>query len=153
MSDSRQAALSLSTKAKFVHVCTNGGEGTPDIRVVFNLKRRARNGALPKAFASISDGFSTYIGTNASSRKTAQAMADPRCALYYEDSKSFEGLALYGRLEAVEDRAVKAALWKKGWEMYYKGGLDGGDFQVFRFDPERGRYYHGLHVAEFEAAP
>lgn len=146
-----RASADLSTRAKFVHLATNSGDGTPDIRVVFNLKRRARGGSLPKAFAGLAAGFGTYLGTNASSRKTAQLLADPRCALYYEDTKRFEGLTLYGRLEAVADRAVKAALWKKGWEMYYPGGLDGGDFQVFRFTPERGRYYHGLRVEEFEA--
>ncbi|PKL23075.1 MAG: hypothetical protein CVV47_16330 [Spirochaetae bacterium HGW-Spirochaetae-3] len=151
MDTAREAALALSVTAKFVHISTNGGDGTPDIRVVFNLKRRTRTGALPKAFATLEDGFTTYIGTNASSRKTAQALADPRCALYYENTRSFQGLTVYGRLESVEDRAVKSALWKKGWEMYYAGGLDGGDFQVFRFVPERARYYHGLATAELEA--
>ncbi len=149
--NAEQAARALTARTKFVHICTNGGDGTPDIRVVFNLKRRNRGGRLPIAFESMADGFATYIGTNKSSLKTAQALADPRCALYYEDTKYFEGLALYGRLESVEERPVKAALWKKGWEMYYPGGIDGGDFQVFRFIPERGRYYHGLNVAEFKA--
>jgi len=145
------AALALSTKAKFVDLCTVGSDGAPDARAVFNLKRRTRAGSLPKAFAAMGDGFSTYIGTNASSRKTAQALADPRCALYYADTRSFEGLTLYGRLEPVTDGETKAAIWKPGWETYYPGGIDGGDFQVFRFVPERGRYYKGLAVAEFEA--
>jgi general stress protein 26 len=151
MDPSRKAALGLSVTARFVHVCTNGGDGTPDVRVVFNLKKKARGGSLPKAFAAMADDFSTYIGTNASSRKTAQALADPRCALYYEDTRGFRGLTVYGRLEPVTDRAVKAALWKKGWDMYYPGGLDGGDFQVFRFAPDRARYYHGLKTADLEA--
>ena len=149
MDEAVRASLDLSTRSKFVHVALNGGEGMPDIRVVFNLKRRSRRGVLPKAFAAMSEGFSTYIGTNKSSRKTAQALADPRCALYYEDTLRYQGLALYGQLESVEDRAIKASLWKKGWDLYYAGGLDGGDFQVFRFVPECARYYHGLRVSEF----
>ncbi|HCM25700.1 MAG: hypothetical protein A2Z99_03155 [Treponema sp. GWB1_62_6] len=151
MQEAEIAACELSTRTKFVHLALNGGDGTPDIRVLFNLKRRARGKALPKPFSAMAGGFATYLGTNKSSRKTAQALADPRCALYYEDTRDFEGLTLYGRLEPVEDRAEKAALWKKGWEMYYPGGIDGGDFQVFRFVPNRGRYYHGLQVVEFEA--
>lgn len=118
---------------------------------MFNLKRRSRSGSLPKAFSGMGDGFSSLLGTNASSRKTAQLLADPRCSLYYEDARTFEGLCVYGRAEPVESRAVKATLWRKGWEMYYPGGLDGGDFQVFRFTSERARYYHGLRVVEFEA--
>ncbi len=151
MEEAVRASLELSTRVKFVRIALNGGDGTPDIRVVFNLKRRSKTGTLPKAFAPMAEGFATYIGTNKSSRKTAQALADPRCALYYEDTVRYQGLTLYGALESVEDRAVKAKLWKKGWEMYYPGGLDGGDFQVFRFVPVRGRYYHGLHVQEFAA--
>lgn len=151
MSSALEAAFALSTRAKFVHLATNDVSGTPDIRVVFNLKRRSRGGALPPAFRALGGGFITYIGTNASSRKTAQLLADPRCALYYEDTRSFEGLALYGSLLSVTDQEVKASLWKKGWEMYYPGGLEGGDFQVFRFLPDRGRYYHGLRVEDFEA--
>jgi general stress protein 26 len=151
MEDAVRASLELATRVKFVHLALNGGDGTPDIRVVFNLKKRSRTGGLPKAFAPMADGFSTYIGTNKSSRKTAQAFADPRCALYYEDTVRYQGLTLYGTLESVEDRTVKAALWKIEWDMYYPGGLDGGDFQVFRFIPERGRYYHGLRVEEFAA--
>jgi general stress protein 26 len=151
MDQMRAAALALSTKAKFVHVCTNGGDGMPDVRIVFNLKRRSRMGTLPRAFAAMEGGFATYIGTNASSKKTAQALADPRCALYYENTVTFEGLSVYGRLESVDDKAVKATLWKRGWERYYPGGIDGGDFQVFRFVPERARYYHGLKVTELEA--
>jgi general stress protein 26 len=153
MDQARAEALALSTKAKFVHVCTNGGDGTPDVRIVFNLKRKSRAGSLPKAFSAMKDGFATYIGTNASSRKTAQALADPRCAIYYEDTVTFQGLTVYGRLEPVDDGAERAALWKKGWEVYYEGGLGGGDFQVFRFVPARARYYRGLKVTEFSELP
>ena len=151
MANVKQAAFALSTKSKFIHLCTNSGKGTPDVRVMFNLKRRSRGGGLPKAFEKMEDGFSTYLCTNVRSLKRAQALADPRCAVYYEDTKNFEGLTVYGTLEPVEDQAIRTALWKKGWEMYYRGGIDGGDFQVFRFAPERGRYYHGLSVDEFEA--
>jgi len=151
MQKERAAALDLSTRAKFIHLATNGPNGTPDIRVMFNLKSRTRGGALPKAFVSMATNFSTLLCTNVHSNKTSQALADPNCALYFENTKNFEGLAVYGKLEPVEDRAIKAALWKKGWEMYYHGGIEGGDFQVFRFMPERGRYYHGLQVTEFEA--
>lgn len=150
MIEEQKAAYALSVKTRFVRLATNSGDGWPDVRVLFNLKRRGRTGRLPAAFAPLEGGFATYLGTNASSRKTAQALADPRATLYYEDDLRFEGLAVYGTLAAVEDRGVKAAIWKKGWEMYYPGGLDGGDFQVFRFEPARARYYHGLKVHEFD---
>ncbi len=151
MNKEKDAALALSIRAKFVRLATNGMDGTPDIRVMFNLKKATRLGSLPKAFIGMEYGFATYLGTNASSRKTAEGLADPRCALYYEDTRTFEGLCVYGRLESVDDRSVKASLWKPSWGVYYPGGLDGGDFQVFRFVPGRARYYHSLKVTEFDA--
>jgi general stress protein 26 len=96
--------------------------------------------------------FMNYMGTNTSSRKVAQLRKDPRSCLYYVNSTSFEGLTVTGLLEEVLDREVKAALWMPSWEQYYSGGIDGGDYSIFRFVPEHARYYHGLEVAEFECA-
>ncbi len=145
------AAFALTRRAKFVNVATNGDGGYPENRVMFNLlKMRSR--AVNRGPARLPDGFASWLATNTSSRKVAQVRRDPRVCLYYSDLSAFEGIAVFGRLAEVQDRAVKAALWMKKWEMYYKGGIDGGDFTVFRLVPERGRYYHGLQVVDFDAS-
>lgn len=144
------AAFALSRRTKFVYVTTNDASGYPQTRVMFNLLR-VRSRPIAKGPAQLPRGFSSWLGTNTSSTKVAQARRDPRACLYYSDNAKFEGLTLTGRLEEVSDRAVKGALWMKGWEIYYAGGLDGGDFTVLRFVPERGRYYHGMRVVEFDA--
>ncbi len=146
-----RAAFALSRRAKFVCVTTNGTGGYPNTRVMYNLlKIRAK--AVAKGPAHLPDGFSSWLGTNTSSVKVAEARRNPRVCLYYSDNRKFEGLTLTGRLEEVQDRQIKSALWMKGWEIYYKGGIDGGDFTVLRFVAERGRYYHGLRVVEFDAS-
>ncbi len=145
------AAFALTRRAKFVYVTTNGDGGYPETRVMFNLLKM-RNKAVARGPAQLPKGFATWLGTNTSSRKVAQVRHDPRVCLYYSDLSTFEGFTLSGRLEEVHDRAVKGALWMKSWDMYYAGGIDGGDFTVLRFVPERGRYYHGLQVVVFDAS-
>lgn len=154
MRDERRAmaaAFALARRAGFVYVSTNGAGGYPNTRVMFNLlKVRAR--AVAKGAARLPKGFATWLGTNTSSHKVAEARQDPRVCLYYSDNATFEGLTLTGRVEEVHDLPIRQALWAKGWEKYYEGGIEGGDFTVLRFLPERGRYYHGLRVIDFDAA-
>ncbi len=146
-----KAAFALSRRAKFVYVTTNGSGGYPNTRVMYNLLR-IRAKAVAKGPAHLEDGFASWLGTNTSSVKVADVRRDPRVCLYYSDNRKFEGLTLTGRVEEVHDREIKSALWMKGWEVYYKGGSEGNDFTVLRFLSERGRYYHGLRVIEFDAS-
>ncbi len=153
MSDSATAASwSLVLRSEFVFLSTlDERDGSPDTRVVFNL-RNARSEAFVAGAAALPEGFTTWIATNTSSRKVRELRADGRGCLYYADTANFEGLTLQGRFEEVLDDAIRGAIWIEGWNMFYPGGKDGGDFSVFRFQPLRARYYHGLHVSEFDPA-
>lgn len=146
MSDPIQAALSLTRRSDFVHLSTLRVDGFPDTRVLFNLlKLRAQ--AIPDRGVT----FTTWLGTNTSSQKVTQIRRDPRACLYYVDTAGFEGLSLQGTLEEVLDPAIRATIWTDDWNMYYPGGLKGGDFALLRFHPVHGRYYQGLRVVEFDA--
>ncbi len=151
--DERQAvaaAFALARRARFVYVSTNAPSGHPNTRVMFNLlKKRAK--AVKRGAAELPDGFASWLGTNTSSGKVAEMRRDPRVCLYYSDNVAYEGLTVAGHVEEVHDGAIRQALWMKGWERYYAGGIDGGDFTVLRFVPGRGRYYHGLRVVDFDA--
>lgn len=149
--DARTDAFALTRRADFLHLSTLDGTGHPDSRILFNL-RRMRAPAFASGAAALADGFSTWIATNTSSRKVAELRHDPRVALHYADTASFEGLTLQGTMEEVLDPSIRSGIWIESWAMYYPGGLEGGDFSIFRFRPARGRYYRGLGVAEFDAA-
>lgn len=142
------SALALADRTDLTILSTLDGDGTPDARAIFNLRKmRAsifRNGAAAPELA-----FATWIATNTSSRKVRELRNDTRGSLYYHDADSFEGLTLQGTFEEVHDRDVRAAIWIDSWAMYYPGGLEGNDFSVFRFHPLRARYYHGLSVLDF----
>jgi general stress protein 26 len=144
---------SLMRRMDLVTISTLDDEGRPEARVVFNLlaHRAQAMGGGPAGLDP--EGFSSYMGTNASSRKVAQLKRDGRCHLYFHDSATLQGLGLSGTMDEVADPAVRAAIYIDAWDRYYPGGRDGGDFCLMRFKPEKGRYYHGLNVVEFDARP
>ena len=151
MDDSiRKDALELTLREQFVYVSTLDAGGYPETRVMFNmLWHRAQ--ALSSGAAKVPREFASYLGTNTSSRKVAQMRADPRACLYYSDNAKYQGCMVRGRVSEVTDAAVRKAVWTPDWDMYYRGGMDGGDFSLFLFVPETVRYYHGLAVHEFGA--
>jgi general stress protein 26 len=144
----RAKALALSMREDFVYVTTVDPSGFPETRVMFNfLKMRAE--ALSSGPAKVPSDFASYLGTNTSSRKVAQMRNDNRICLYYSDNSSYEGCMVRGRVREVSNPDIKKAVWMPEWDMYYPGGLEGGDFSLFLFAPELVRYYHGLGVHEF----
>jgi general stress protein 26 len=146
----REAALALTKRAKFVYVTSLEAGGFPETRVMFNLlKTRAK--ALLSGPAAIMGDFANYLGTNTGSRKMTQMRADARVCLYYSDNARFEGCMVRGRVSEVSDQAVRKAVWVPAWDMYYQGGLDGGDFSLLLFTPEHVHYYHGLKVTDIDA--
>jgi general stress protein 26 len=146
----RAEAFGLTMKERFVYVTTLDGTGFPETRVMFNLLK-TRGSALSKGPAKVPSEFASYLGTNTSSRKISQIRKDNRVCLYYSDNKGFYGCMVRGRVSEVSDPAIRKAVWTPSWDMYYSGGLDGGDFSLLLFTPEHIRYYHGLAVHEADA--
>jgi general stress protein 26 len=143
----------LMRRMELMTISTLDEKGRPEARVVFNILFHRAEAMASGPAALDPTGFSGYLGTNASSRKTAQLKRDGRCHLYFYDGATYQGLGLHGVMEEVTDPAVRAAVYIDAWDMYYPGGRDGGDFCLMRFKPETGRYYHGLGVVEFDARP
>jgi len=146
----RASAMDLVARSEHLVLSTLDDHGSPDARMLFNL-RHHRRGAFLKAPVALESHWDTWVATNTSSRKIRELRADARCCLYYFDTNRFEGLTLQGVMEDVEDIEVRNAIWQPAWEMFYPGGLEGGDFSVLRFHALQGRWYHGMSVCEFHA--
>ena len=146
--DAYKAALALTLREGLVSVSSLDETGYPETRAMFNLLK-VRAEALSSGPARAERDFATYLATNTGSRKVPLMRKDGRTCLYYCDGPAFEGCSVRGRVSEVFDKAIRASIWIPDWEMYYRGGIDGGDFTVLRFVPERVRYYHGLAVEEF----
>lgn len=145
-----QDALALQGECGLLALSSLCG-GYPETRMVFNLRALAWTGeAFLPLFLGHEEDFDTYIGTNASSRKAGQLIADARSCVYYVDGPGFRGLTVVGDMSPIDDYGIKAALWKDGWEAYYPLGPGDPDFAVFHFRALSARHYHGLRVTELD---
>ena len=84
------------------------------------------------------------FSTNASSKRVAQFLRNPKASVYYCEPDGFKGALFTGKIEVLTDHATKALLWREGDEIYYSQGVDDEDYCVLRFTAETVNYYHGL---------
>lgn len=140
----RRGALALMESAEAAYLATMDATGGPRIRAMFNLRRKERFPALAPLFKKHETDFLVYFTTNTSSWKVAQAHQNSAVAVYYCIPEDFRGLELTGAIKVVEDMDIKKAVWQKGWELYYPGGVEDPDNAVLALRPASGRYYHRL---------
>ena len=97
------------------------------------------------------EGIKTfYWHTNSPSVRIKQYRNNPKACIYFYDKRFFRGVMLKGTMEVVDDKDIKAEIWKDEFSMYYKGGMDGGDFIILKFTAENGRYYSNFHSEDFD---
>jgi general stress protein 26 len=132
----KDQALQLVEGSRDVMVGSNGPDGFPYIKAMFNLEH---------------DGLRQFwLGTNTSSKRVRQFTANSNASLYFVDNANFYGLLLLGKMEVLHDRESKQRLWREGYECYYPLGIDDPDYSVLCFNAERGNLYHGLQNITFE---
>jgi general stress protein 26 len=69
--------------------------------------------------------------------------------VYFYDKRFFRGVMLRGTMEVLDDAETLRWFWKDDFSVYYKGGVDGGDFIVLKFTAETGRYYSNFKSEDF----
>ena len=77
--------------------------------------------------------FTIYLATNPKSRKVQEIKQNPEATLHYFDRKNIGYVSLYGKASIVSDDSIKKALWKKGWERFYKNRDK--DYMLIEFKP------------------
>jgi general stress protein 26 len=96
------------------------------------------------------EGIKTfYWHTIAPSMRIKQYRNNPKASVYFYDKRFFRGVMLKGTMEVLENEQIKKEIWKDEYAMYYKGGMDGGDFIIIKFTAESGRYYSNFHSEDF----
>lgn len=146
----RKMSLDLLETAEAAYVSTIGPDGYPQIRAMFNLRRKEQFPGLAGLFDDHKDDFSVYFTTNTSSPKIKHIIENPKAAVYYCKATEFRGLMLSGKIEIVTDRSEKGRVWQKGWELYYPGGVHDPDHTVLRLRPVTAKYYHQLDSFHFD---
>ena len=97
------------------------------------------------------EGIKTfYWHTNSPSMRIKHFRNNPKACIYFFDKRFFRGVMLKGAMEVLEDKKIKKEIWKDEFSMYYKGGMDGGDFIILKFTAESGRYYSNFNSEDFK---
>ena len=97
------------------------------------------------------EGIKTlYWHTNSPSVRVKQYRNNAKACVYFYDKRFFRGVMLKGEMEVVDDKAVKAEIWKDEFSMYYTGGRDGGDFILLKFTAKNGRFYSNFKSEDFD---
>jgi general stress protein 26 len=96
------------------------------------------------------EGIKTfYWHTNSPSMRIKHYRKNQKACIYFYDKRFFRGVMLKGKMEVLEDKKIKNEIWKDKFTMYYKDGMDGGDFIILKFTAETGRYYSNFSSEDF----
>ena len=96
------------------------------------------------------EGIKTfYWHTNSLSMRIKHYRKNPKACIYFYDKRFFRGVMLKGTMEVLDDKKIKKELWKEDFSVYYKGGMNGGDFIIIKFTAETGRYYSNFSSEDF----
>ncbi|MCL2067738.1 MAG: alpha/beta fold hydrolase [Treponema sp.] len=91
-----------------------------------------------------------YWHTNSPSMRIKHYRNNPKACIYFCDKRFFRGVMLRGTMEVLDNKKIKKELWKDDFNVYYEGGMDGGDFIILKFTAETGRYYSNYGSEDFK---
>ena len=96
------------------------------------------------------EGIKTfYWHTNSPSMRIKHYRNNPKACIYFCDRRFFRGVMLKGTMEILDDEKTKKEIWKDDFSIYYKGGMNGGDFIIIKFTAETGRFYSNFSSSDF----
>ncbi|MDR1010992.1 MAG: pyridoxamine 5'-phosphate oxidase family protein [Opitutaceae bacterium] len=90
-----------------------------------------------------------WFTTNTSSMRTGQYRKNPKACVYFCDRRFFRGVMLKGRMEVLEDPAIKKMIWREGDDQYYTKGVTDPDYCVLKFTAGAGRFYSNFKSEVF----
>lgn len=121
----QEKAFALLQRCEIVTVATVDEDGFP--RPVPVVKIRTE------------EPFTIWFATGTGSEKTAHLRKNPRAGIsFFEKGDS---VVLTGFAEAVEDPAVKKALWQNWFIEHFPGGVEDPEYCLIRFEARRGVFY------------
>lgn len=78
--------------------------------------------------------FIIWLATNPKSRKVNQIKTNSKTTLHYFDKANLGYVSLMGDAYLVNDKAIKEAKWKDGWENFYPN--KDKDYLLIKFVPQ-----------------
>jgi general stress protein 26 len=127
------------SKRKVAFIASMDDEGFPNVKALLSPRKR--------------DGIKTfYFSTNTSSMRVKQYRDNPKSCLYFyrKGLIKYQALMLTGKMEVLEDNAMKQDMWRFGDKMFYSQGVTDPDYCILKFTASKGRYYCDLRTENFD---
>lgn len=139
----KRSILNYIKQYKFLNLSTINSAQYPECRAMVNIMNKE---IAPHLIGYFNKNDKIYIMTNTHSDKIPQIKKNNKSSIYFVDNRQFEGLLLTGIISEINDEEIKKDLWDNSWTAYYKGGLEGGDFSILEFTPNKYKFYTDLSV-------
>lgn len=137
MRDAKKTIGNILDKQTTIYLSSIDEDGFPNTRAMLAPRKREEIKIL-------------YFTTNTSSKKVEQFRKNPNACVYFCDKRFYRGVMLKGKIEVLEEAAIKEAIWKETDTMYYPKGVTDPDYCVLRFIAENGKYYSNFKTEDFE---
>ncbi|MDR1172610.1 MAG: pyridoxamine 5'-phosphate oxidase family protein [Bacteroidales bacterium] len=127
------------SRRKVAFIASVDDDGFPNVKALLSPRKR--------------DGIKTfYFSTNTSSMRVKQYRENPKACLYFYRKGwiKYQGVMLTGKMEALEDHAMKREMWRFGDQMFYSQGVTDPDYCILKFTATQGRYYCDLRTESFD---
>jgi general stress protein 26 len=136
MRDAEKTIGNLVDKQSVSFISSIDDEGFPNTKAMLPPRKR--------------EGIKTfYFTTNTSSMRVAQYRQKPEACIYFCDKRFFRGVMLKGKMEVLEDRESREAIWRDGDTVYYPLGVTDPDYCVLKFTATSGRFYGNFRSENF----
>lgn len=147
----KQECLKLVESVEWMYLGTNGDDGTPQIRMMSNMRcSKSCTNAPRELFAGHADDFTAYMITSHSSNKMEQIRTNSKVSLYYCDPQAFHTFLLIGTAEEVADMELKKLIWQEEWKMHWPGGPEDPEFVLLQMQPKSAKGWYKEGPFEFE---
>jgi len=147
----KQECLKLVETVESMYLGTNGTDGTPQIRIMSNMRNPQSCTKAPKElFAELGNSFTAYMITSHSSPKMREIRANPNVSLYYCNPAEFHTLLLTGTAEEVPDMELKKLIWQDEWKIHWPGGAEDPEFVLLKMSPTNAKGWNKEGPFELE---
>jgi general stress protein 26 len=128
----KQECLKLVETVESMYLGTNGTDGTPQIRIMSNMRNPQSCTKAPKElFAELGNSFTAYMITSHSSAE-------------------FHTLLLTGTAEEVPDMELKKLIWQDEWKIHWPGGAEDPEFVLLKMSPTNAKGWNKEGPFEFK---
>ena len=130
MKDVKKDVIEIINACEVAFLSTTNLENFPETRVLSNWFNR-----------NIDEKLDIYFASHIDSPKFEQTSKNGNASLYYFIDKSMKNMTLFGKVEVVNDKALKDRLWNDKLLEYFPDGKESELYGVLKFIPTGYKYY------------